>query len=173
LPSTPAGEERLDRLGAALAGGDALAPDDDDVAGVAQDVGGSSDRLGGRPRAGAVGGGGAGAEALARSRLGGQVVDRPARARAAERGRQRADGRLGRAGREAQGGAGVRVEGRRARGGDHQRGPVAAHGLADAQVEDRRLLHELGVEYEDRAGVVDVADLRGQGGIGERAGLAA
>ena len=37
---------------------------------------------------------------------------------------------------------------------------VAAHRLAHAQVEDRRLVHQLGVDHEHRAGVVDVRHAR-------------
>ena len=106
--------------------------------------------------------------------LASQVVERGRRgAGAAERRRQGAQRRLGGAGREAQRGARVGVERRGPGARHHQARAVAAHRLAHAQVEDRRLLHELGVEHEDRAGVVDVGDPGRQLGARERAGVGA
>ena len=99
----------------------------------------------------------------------GEVVERAAGAGGAERGRERAEGGLGGAGREAEGGGGGAVERRRAARGHHEPRAVAPDGLPDAQVEDRRLVHELGVQHEDRVGVIDVRDPRGQIHARERA----
>ena len=76
----------------------------------------------------------------------------------AERRRQGGQGGLGCAWGEPQRRRGRVVERRRAARRHHEPGAVAADRLAHAQVEDRRLVHQLGVQHEDRVRVVDVGD---------------
>ena len=70
---------------------------------------------------------------------------------------------------------GAAVECGRALGGDEQLGAVAAHGLADPQLEDRHLVHRVAADDEDRAGVVDVGhrDAPARAGRGRRGARAA
>ena len=75
------------------------------------------------------------------------------------------------AGREAQRGRGVRVERARPARRHDDLEARAARGLAHAQVEDRRLVDQLGLDHEHRAGVVDVGHARGQVGAREHARL--
>ena len=64
--------------------------------------------------------------------------------------------RLAGARREARDRGGVGVQRRRARRGDRELDAVAAHALADAQVEDRHVVDGLGVEHEDGVGELEV-----------------
>ena len=73
----------------------------------------------------------------------------------------------GAAGRVAGGRLGAAVERGRAVGRDGEPGAVAAHRLADPQVEDRRAVQRVGADDEDRVGVVDVTDPRRELGLGE------
>ncbi len=60
------------------------------------------------------------------------------------------------AGGEAQRQRGVGVQRRGAGGGDRQLHAVAAHALADAQVDDRHVVDRLGVEHQHRVGELEV-----------------
>jgi hypothetical protein len=52
--------------------------------------------------------------------------------------------------------------------GDGELHAVAAHALADAQVEDRHIVDRLGVEHEDGMGELEVGDLGLQARVGDR-----
>ena len=138
----PAGDvqQRAGGVRATRAVREALAPHDDDVlAGVAQDVRDGADLvLGGARRLRELG----------------------EHATAAERGAQRCDERLAGARREARDGRGVGVERRRAAGRDDELDAVAAHALADAQVDDRHVVDGLAVEHEDGVGELEVGHRR-------------
>ena len=144
-------QQRLDGLRAAVAGRGALAPEDHHVARVAQHVGGGGDR--------------------ARLGAGAGLQPRHVDAARAERRGQRAERGLRGAGREAHRGGRVGVERAGPAGERHDPRAVAPRRLAHAQVEDRRLLHQLGLHHQHHVGVVDVAHPRGQVGPRQHARL--
>ena len=88
---------------------------------------------------------------------GGQLADDAA---AAERGVQRSAERFGAAGCEAHDGCGVGVQRRGPRRRDRKLHAVAAHALADAQVEDRGVVDRLAVEHEHGVGELEVGHRR-------------
>ena len=143
-------EQRLRGAVAARPGQQPLAVDDHDVlAGAAEPVGERAHR--GRVRAGR------GRRAAERA-----VV-------AAERRVECDEQRLAAAGRRAQDGLGVRVERGRPRGRDAELDVMAAHALADPQVEDRGVVDGVAVEHEHRVRVLEVGHGGLQRGVGERA----
>ena len=66
-------------------------------------------------------------------------------------------------------GVGARVERGRARAGDGELDVVAADALADAQVEDRRVVDRVAVEQQHGVGELEVGDVACSAGVGERA----
>ncbi len=143
-------EQRLRGALAARAAQQPLAEQDHDVlAGAGQPVGQRAD--GRRVRAGR------GRSAAERA-----VV-------AAERRVERDEQALAAAGRGAQHGLGVRVQGGRPGRRDREPDAVAAHALADPQVEDRRVVDGVAVEHEHGVGELEVRDRRLQRGVGELA----
>ena len=143
-------EQRLRGAVAARPGQQPLAVEDHDVlAGAAEPVGERAHR--GRVRAGR------------RRRAAERAVV------AAERRVERDEQRLAAAGRGAQDGLGVRVERGRPRGRDRELDVMAAHALADPQVEDRGVVDRVAVEHEHRVRVLEVGHGGLQRGVGERA----
>ena len=125
------------------AGGQALAPEDHDVlAGVAQ-----------QRRASARTASASSPAACARR----SASERRRRRRRLERASRKASPAPG---AKRDGSARVGVERRRAARGDRELDAVAAHALADAQVEDRRVVDRLGVEHEHGVGELEVGDRR-------------
>ena len=88
-----------------------------------------------------------------------------------DRRRERAECCLGRAGREPQRCTGGRIERARPARDHHHVQPAATRALAHAEVEDRRLVDELGVDDQHVARVVDVGHARREVGPRERARL--
>ena len=99
----------------------------------------------------------------------GEAVGLRARGPASKRGRQRQQEGLAGAGREADAGGRVGVQRRRAARGHGELDAVAAHALADAQVDDRHVVDGLAVEHEDGVGELEVGDRRLRGGRAQRA----
>ena len=141
-------QQRPRGVGAGGPLGQPLAVDDDDVlAGVRQHPGDGLHVVG--RRAGGVRQPGDGARAPHRG------ADRGGEGRAA-------------AGREARDGVRVAVQRRRAARRDGELHVVAAHALADAQVEDRHVVDRLAVEDEDGVGELEVGHRRLRVGVAER-----